>query len=108
MRANRPIGLIDRDLIPIDPIHDRESCFRSVRFADGGGVSGSRAERRRYPEQLFVEQSDRSPLGPAAACPLSVYRLDRGLELKAAGATVPRRFGQMALCFFDKGQRPLM
>jgi hypothetical protein len=101
MSANRPVGLINRDLVHIDPIHYRESCFRSVRFADRGGVSSSRAERWRYPEQLFVKQSDRSPLGPAAACPLSVYRLNRGLELKAAGATVTRRFGEMTFRFFD-------
>jgi hypothetical protein len=37
----------------------------------------------------------------AAACALGVYRLNRGLELKAAGATVSRRFGEMAFRFFD-------
>ena len=101
MSANRPVGLINRDLVPVDSIQYRESCFRSVRFADRGGVSGSRAERWRYLEQLFVKQRDRTPLCPAAACPLGVYRLNRGLELKAAGPTVTRRFGEMAFRFFD-------
>jgi hypothetical protein len=30
-----------------------------------------------------------------------VYRLNRGLELKPAGATATRRFGEMAFCLFD-------
>src|SRR5260370_36209253 len=67
---------------PVPPV----SGFRSVRFTKRCGISSSRAERRRYTDKLFVEQHDR---GPAAAPPLSVYRLNRGLELKPAEQSCP-------------------
>ena len=58
-------------------------------------------ERRRYADQLFVEEHDRTPLSPTTARPLSMYRLNRGLELKAAAAAATRRVGEMAFRFFD-------
>src|SRR5580692_7587181 len=108
MSANCPVGLISGDVLWVDPIQHRQSRFRSIRFSDRRGVSSSRAERRGYADQLFVEQHDRSPLGPAAARPLRVYRLNRGLELKPASATAIRRLGEMAFCFFDQWHRPLL
>ena len=101
MSADRPIGLITGDSVQVDPIECRPPCFRSVRLTNRRGVSGSCAERRGYSDQLFVEQHDRNPLGPAAARSLSVYRLNRGLELKPAGATAARCFGEMAFRLFD-------
>src|ERR1700676_4901384 len=108
MSANCPVGLINGDIVRVDPIQYRQSSFRSARFANRRGVSSARAERRGDAEQLFVEQHDRSPLDPATARPLSMYRLNRGLELKTAGVMATRRFGGMAFRLFDQGQRPLL
>src|SRR5260370_37830987 len=99
--ANCPVGLITGDSVQVDPIEYRQPCFRSTRFGDRSGVSNPRAERRRYADQLLVEQHDCIPLSPAAARPLSVDRLNRGLELKPAGATATRCLGEMAFRFFD-------
>ena len=101
MSANRPVGLIARDGLEIDRVQYRQPRFRSPRFGYCRGVSSSRAERRRYADQLLVEKQDRTPFSPTTARPLSMYRLNRGLELKAAGAATTRRFGEMALCLFD-------
>jgi hypothetical protein len=100
--AHRPVGLIARDGSEIDRAQYRQPRFRSLRFSYCRGVSSSRAERRGYADQLFVEQHDRNPLGPAAARPLRVYRLNRGFELKPAGATATRCFGEMAFRLFDQ------
>src|SRR5580704_14893925 len=108
MSADRPVGLISGNGVQVNSIQYRQPCFRAVRFADCRSVSSSRAERRRYADQLFIEQHDRTPLGPAAACPLSVYRLNRGLKLKPASATETRCLGEMAFRFFDQWQRPLL
>src|SRR5258708_2035617 len=101
MSANRPVGLISGHSVQVNSIQYCQSCFRSVSFANRRRVSSSRAKRRGDADQLFVEQHDRSPLGPAAARPLSVYRLNRGLELKPAAVTVTSRFGEMAFRLFD-------
>src|SRR5258708_18534928 len=86
----------------------RQPRFRPASFANRRSVSSSSAERRGYADELLVEQHDRRPLGPAAVRPLSVYRLNRGLELKPASATATRRLGEMAFRFFDQWQRPLL
>jgi hypothetical protein len=54
------------DNLQVDPIQRCQPCVGSLRFGYGRGVSGSRAERRRYPDQLFIEHYDRVPLNPAA------------------------------------------
>src|ERR1700737_561458 len=108
MSANCPVGLISGDIVRGDPGQPRQPRFRSVSFANRRGVSSSRAKRRGDADQLFVEQHDRSPLGPAAVRPLSVYRLNRGLQLKASGAIATRRFGKMAFRLFDQWQRPML
>src|ERR1700737_4794053 len=108
MSANCPVGLISGDIVRGDPGQPRQPRFRSVSFANRRGVSSSRAKRRGDADELFVEQHDRNPLGPAAARPLSVYRLNRGLELKAAAVTATGRFAEMEFRLFDEWQRPLL
>src|SRR6266853_6305280 len=108
MSANRPIGLISGNIVRVDPIQYRLPRFRSVSFANRRGKPSSRAKRRGDADQLFVEQHDRSPLGPAAARSLSMHRLNRGLELKPADAAATRRFGEMCFRLFDQWQRPLL
>jgi hypothetical protein len=93
--ANCPVGLKSGDIVRVDPIQYRQSCVRSVRFADRRCVPGPRAEGWGNADNLFVKQHNRCPLGPAAARSLSMHRLNRGLELKPAGAAATRRFGEM-------------
>src|SRR5437870_7296969 len=58
MRANRPIGLISRDYIPIECIQNCEALFRSTCFGKSGGISSLPADCRRYADQLRrTEQS---------------------------------------------------
>ena len=104
MSANRPIRLIARDGSKVDRVQHRQPRFGSVCFGDSRRVSSSRAEGRRYADELFVEQHDCSPLGPAglaAAGPLSMHRLNCGFELKPPGAIVLRRLGELAFRLFD-------
>ena len=60
-----------------------------------------RPERRRYPEQLFIKQQDRRPIGPAGARPLGMYRLNCGFQLKPARARPLECLSQMVLGFLD-------
>ena len=70
--ANRPVGLIARDGLQIDRVQYCQPRFRSVRFGYRRGVSGSRAERRGYADQLFVEEQIAAhsvrPLRARSAC----------------------------------------
>src|SRR5436309_1087911 len=59
MRANRPIGLISRDYIPIECIQNCETLFRSTCFGKSGGISSLPADCRRYADQLCVELNNR-------------------------------------------------
>jgi hypothetical protein len=93
--ANGPIRLITRDTFGIDGIQVRQPSFGPLPFGNRGGVSGSRPERRRNADKLFVEQHDGAPLGTAAARPVCVDRLNRRFELKPAWAHVPGCFGKM-------------
>ena len=86
--------------------HADFSEFFSSIFGNRGGISCARAERWGNADQLFVEEHDRGPLGPASARPLSVDRLNRGLELKPASAAPARRFREMALRLIDQWLRP--
>ena len=52
MRANRPIGLISRDYIPIECIQNCEALFGSICFAKSGGVSSLAAYR--FPPDLKI------------------------------------------------------
>src|SRR5260370_4943002 len=108
MGANRPVGLIVRYGFRVDRLQNGEPDFRSVRFGNRGSVSGSSAERRRYPEQLFVEQNDRRPVGPTGTCAFSVNGLDGSLELKSSDARVLESLGQVMFRFFYQGKRPLL
>ena len=101
MSANRPVRLITRDGSKVDRVQHRQPRFGSVCFGDSRRVSGSRAERRRYADKLFVEQHDCTPLGPAAAGPLGMHRLNRCFELKPAGAIVLRCLGELAFRLLD-------
>lgn len=107
MSANRPVGLISSHSVLIHRIQNGQSCFGSVGFSNRGGVSGPRAERRRYAKQLFVEEHDRRPIGPASAGTLSVYGLDGSFELKAAGAAALKSFSQITFRFLYQRKRPL-
>src|SRR6266487_1064736 len=100
MRANRPIGLISRDYIPIDCIQNCEALFRSTCFGKSGGVSSLPADCRRYADQLFVELNNRFPLNTAAARPLGMHRLNCGLELKTPWAPIFGRLCEMAFRLF--------
>ena len=86
--ANCPVRLISGDIVRVDPIQHRQPRFGSICFGHCRGVSGLRAERRRYADQLFIKPYDRFPLNPAAARPLGMYRLNRGFKLKAAEPSV--------------------
>src|SRR5579864_7414145 len=88
MSANRPVGLIVRNVPLVDRIQYCQPGFRPTRFGGRCGVAGSCANRRRYANQLFVKHYDRRPLRPAASRSLSMYRLNRGFKLKAPGAAV--------------------
>jgi len=78
MRANRPIGLISRDCIPIDCIQNREALLRFICLGKSGGVSSLAAYRRRHADDLDVEFDNRSPLNIAATGALGMYGLNRG------------------------------
>src|SRR5438270_11196836 len=100
MRANRPIGLISRDYTPIECIQNCEALFRSTCFGKSGGVSSLAAYRRRHADELGVELNNRFPLNTAATCPLGMYRLNRGFQLKAARAPIFGRLCEKALRLF--------
>src|SRR5882672_77982 len=95
-----PIRLVAGDIVQSDRIQNRDCLFRSVRFCNHGGVSRSSTERRRYPEQLFVEQHDRRPVGPAAARTLRMYGLNGSFELKSPDSAGLKSLGQMTLRLF--------
>src|SRR5258708_9081986 len=84
MRANRPIGLISRDCVAIHCRQNCEALLRRSCFGKSGGVSSLAADRRRHADELGVELNNRSPLNTATTCPPSMYRLNRGFQLKAA------------------------
>src|ERR1700678_1663885 len=105
--ANRPVGLIGGDIVRVDPLQRYQPGFGSLRFGYGRGVSSSRAERRGYSDQLFIEHDDRVPLNSAAPRPLRRYRLSRRFKLKPAGGTATRRFAEMPFRLFNQGQRPV-
>src|SRR5215472_3981630 len=107
MSANRPVGLICRDVSRLDRIQYRQPRFGPAGFGNGRGVSSTRAQCWGDADELFVEQHDRSPLGPAGARPLRVYRLNCGFELKSAGTTLLRRLGKVTFRLFDQWKRPL-
>src|SRR6516225_5525315 len=100
MCANRPVRLISGDGSEVDRIQYRQPGFGSTHFGNGRGVSRSRAERRRYPDELLVEPDDGNPLGAAAVRPLSVYRLNGGFELKSTGTAMPGCFSQVMFRLF--------
>ena len=54
--ASRPVGLITGDGFRVEPIQYRQPRFRSNGFRNCRGISSSCDERRRYADQLFVEQ----------------------------------------------------
>src|SRR5260370_40812153 len=107
MSANSPVGLIRGEMDRYVPIQPRQPRLRSVSFANRRGVSSSRAKRRGDADELFVEQHDRSPLGAAAARPLSVYWLHRCPASNASGATATQCFAEMVFRLFGDGPRPL-
>src|SRR5689334_8698536 len=98
MGTNCPVGLICRDIVRIDSIQHCEARFRSPCFGNRRCVSSSRAECRRYADQLFIEDGDGGPVNPASARPLSMYGLNRRFKLKAPGRSLAERLGEMALC----------
>src|SRR6476646_7163972 len=99
--ADSPVRLIIRDSSQIHSVENREASFGSVRFGNRSGVSRLRADRWRYPEQLFVEQHDRRPIGPAGMRPLGMYRLNCGFQLKSPRARPLECLSQMVLGFLD-------
>jgi len=84
-----------RDSALVHRLQNGESCFGSICFRNRGGVSGLSAKGWRYPEQLFVEQHDRRPVGPASARTLSMHGLNGGFELKSADAAMLESIGHM-------------
>ena len=100
MGADGPVGLIMRDGLQGNRVQDSESCFGSFCFGDGCRVSRLRAERRRHAEQLFVEQDDGRPVGPAAGSAPGMHGLDGRFELKSSELAVLESLGQMKLRFF--------
>src|SRR5262249_26791794 len=105
--ANGPIGLIIRYGSELNFIQCCQPGTGPFRFGKGGSVSGARAQRREYTDELLIEQHDRSPLGSTAARSLRMHRLDRGFKLKAAGASLLRCLGKMAFRLFNEGKQPL-
>ncbi len=93
--ANRPVRLIMGHGLRVNRFENGESCCRSVCFRKRGGVSGSCAERRRYPEQLFVEQHDCCPVGPTGARALRMHGLDGSFNLKSSDAAMLESLRQM-------------
>src|SRR5262249_1926705 len=107
MSANRPVRLICRDVSGLDRIQYRQPRFGPAGFGNGRGVSSARAQCGGDADELFVEQHDRSPLGPAGARPLRVYRLNCGSELKSTGTHLLRRLGKVTFRLFNQWTRPL-
>src|SRR5215469_12566942 len=107
MSANRPVGLICGDVSGLDRIQYCKPRLGPTGFGNGRGVSSAGAQRWGDADELFVEQHDRGPLGPAGARPLGVYRLNCGFELKSAGTTLLRRLGKVTFRLFDQWKRPL-
>ena len=101
MSTNGPVRLVVRHSVRVNRRQNGKSCCRSVRFRNRSGVSSSRAERRRYADQSFVEQCYRGPVGPAGARTLGMYGLNCSFKLKSAGASELERFAEMALRLFD-------
>src|SRR5215470_5844882 len=99
--ANSPVRLIVRHSVRGNRLQSGESCFRSLRLRDCGGVSNSYAERGRYADQLFVEQCYCSPVGPASVRTLRMYRLNCSFKLKPAGAPALGSLGEMTFRLFD-------
>src|SRR5947208_4227636 len=106
MRANRPIGLISREYIPIECIHNCGALFGSTCFGKSGGISSLPADCRRYADQLCVELNNRFPLNTAAACPFSMYRLNCRFQLKTSCAPIFGRLCEIALRLFYYRERP--
>jgi hypothetical protein len=104
--ANRPVRLIMRHSFWVNRFQDRKSCFRSVRFRDRGGVSGSRAQRRGYADQLLIEACDRRPLSSPGARALRVYRLNGSFELESADLAALESLGQMVFRIFYQRKGP--
>src|SRR5260370_17010784 len=107
MSANRPVGLISGNIVRVDPIQHRQPRFRSVSLANRRGKPSSRAKRWGDAVQLFVEQHDRSPLGPPAARSLSMHRLNRALELKPPPAAPTRPFARTCFAPLVQSHLPL-
>src|SRR5947207_13869341 len=89
MRANRPIGLISRDYIPIECIQNCEALFRSTCFGKSGGISSLPADCRRYADQLCVELNNRFPLNTVAACPFSMRSEERRVGKECRSRWLP-------------------
>ena len=98
--SNCPVRLIIRHSVRVNGVQNGESRFGSVRFRNRGGVSSSRAERWRYPEQLFVEQHDGRPVDSSGARALGMCGLNGSFELKPADVALLESLGQMTFCFF--------
>ena len=99
--ANSPVRLIMRHSVRGNRFQSGESCFWSLRLRNCRGVSHSCAERGRYADQLFVEQSYRSPVCPASVRTLRMYRLNCSFKLKSAGAPALGSLGEMTFSLFD-------
>src|SRR5262249_14254819 len=102
VRADGPIGLIIQHGSELNFIQCSQACTWPFHFGQGGGVSSAGAQRRKYTDELLIEEHNGIPLGSTAARPLRMYRLDRGFKLKTAGATLLRCLGKMAFGFFDE------
>jgi len=71
-------------------------------------MSNSTAQRRGYADKLFVEQSDRRPVGPAGARAPGMHRLNGRFQLKSSGSSKFERFAEMALRLLHQRKRPLL
>ena len=103
-----PSSLITRNRSGVDRVQHRQTRLGTLRFGQGGSIAGSRTERWRYANQLFVEKHDRSPFRSFTARPLAMRGLNCGFELKPPVRTALRRLGEMAFRFFDEWTRPAL
>src|SRR5215472_4599387 len=108
VRANGPVGLVERNGVRVDRIENGESAFGSVCFGNCSSVSDPCAEGGRYTEQLFVEQNDGRPIDAAGMCALGVYGLDGRFELESPDALLLEGCGQMTFGFFYQRKRPVL
>jgi hypothetical protein len=75
-------------------IEQREASRRAVRLRHRRGTAHEGAERRREPDEAFIEHGDRRPIRGTRAAAFDVRRLDRCFELEAPGTTEGRGLRQ--------------